>query len=50
MDASHLLIGTVDLKRLLTVRETGEMRNRSDWTLQPDAAPGKTRVSCIALA
>ena len=39
LDVSQWVSGTVDLARLRRVRETGEMRNYSDWSLQPGATP-----------
>ena len=39
----------VDLQRLQRVRETGEMRNSTDWALQPGAAPLVDKVEVVAL-
>jgi hypothetical protein len=37
LDRPQWVAATVDLARLRRVRETGEMRNYSDWSLQPGA-------------
>jgi predicted amidohydrolase len=39
----------VDLERLRAVRACGEMRNASDWPLQPGAAPLAQHVEVVAL-
>lgn len=39
VDRPDLVLGDVDLERLERVKRTGEMRNASDWPLQPGAAP-----------
>jgi predicted amidohydrolase len=39
----------IDLQRLQRVRETGEMRNSADWSLQPGAAPLVDKVEVVAL-
>jgi predicted amidohydrolase len=43
------VIGSVDLGRLVAVRESGEMRNARDWTLQPGAAPLLQHVRVVDL-
>ncbi len=40
---------TIDLDRLRRVRSTGEMRNFSDWSLQPGAVPLQAHVECVRL-
>ena len=35
LNAAQWVTGTVDLSRLSHVRETGEMRNFADWSMQP---------------
>ena len=39
----------VDLARLQRVKETGEMRNSTDWAAQPGAAPLASKVEVVAL-
>jgi predicted amidohydrolase len=39
----------VDLPRLQRVRETGEMRNSTDWALQPGATPLLDKVEVVSL-
>lgn len=39
----------IDLDRLRRVRETGEMRNYADWSLQPGAAPLSRPVEIVSL-
>ena len=39
----------VDLARLQRVKETGEMRNSTDWTAQPGAAPLAANVEVVSL-
>jgi predicted amidohydrolase len=41
--------GTIDLARLRRVRDTGEMRNRFDWDLQPGAPGAKVKVERVDL-
>jgi predicted amidohydrolase len=43
------IYANVDLQRLQRVRETGEMRNSTDWALQPGAAPLVDKVEVVAL-
>jgi predicted amidohydrolase len=49
MDEPHLLVATVDLAHLARVRETGEMRNRLDWPLQPGARSFEGPVDIVTL-
>jgi predicted amidohydrolase len=42
--------GEVDLARLRQLRETGEMRNWRDWSLQSGAAPLSGSVEIVAVA
>lgn len=44
MDAPGWIDGTIDFDALLALRNGGEMRNRSDWMLQPDAAEVANRL------
>ncbi|MEQ1577911.1 MAG: carbon-nitrogen hydrolase family protein [Hyphomicrobium sp.] len=37
LNAAQWVTGTIDLSRLQRVRETGEMRNYADWSVQPGA-------------
>jgi predicted amidohydrolase len=39
----------VDLARLQRVKQTGEMRNSTDWNAQPGAAPLAAKVEIVAL-
>jgi predicted amidohydrolase len=39
----------VDLARLQRVKQTGEMRNSTDWTAQPGAAPLAATVETVSL-
>ncbi len=43
------VVGQIDLDRLARVRETGEMRNFADWSLQPGAAELVSGVERVAL-
>jgi predicted amidohydrolase len=43
------LYGDVDLARLRAVRASGEMRNATDWPLQPGAAPLAKGVEIVSL-
>jgi len=40
----------VDLERLAEIKATGEMRNATDWPLQPGAAPLAQHVDVVALS
>jgi predicted amidohydrolase len=40
---------SIDLDRLRRVRETGEMRNYADWSVQPGAAPLSASVDTVVL-
>ncbi len=40
----------VDLARLAAIKQSGEMRNATDWPLQPGAAPLAHRVEIVPLA
>jgi predicted amidohydrolase len=50
LNVAQWITATVDLDRLKTVRESGEMRNFTDWALQPGARGGKADVEIIHLA
>ena len=43
------VVGTVDLAHLRKVRQTGEMRNSQDWTLQPGAPMASVTVEKVCL-
>jgi predicted amidohydrolase len=49
MNRAEWVSAAVDLARLRRLRTTGEMRNFSDWRLQPGAAPLAGPVEVIAL-
>ena len=49
LNKAEWVTGTVDLARLRRVRETGEMRNRFDWNLQPGAPAATVKVEKISL-
>ena len=49
LNKAEWVTGTVDLARLRRVRETGEMRNRFDWNLQPGAPASKVKVERVDL-
>ncbi len=49
LNKAEWVTGTVDLARLRRVRETGEMRNRFDWNLQPGAPAAKVMVERVDL-
>lgn len=50
LNAAEWVTATVDLARLKLVRETGEMRNFSDWPLQPGAPQTPVTVEVVCLA
>jgi predicted amidohydrolase len=49
LNAPQWVYADVDLARLQRVRETGEMRNSSDWAAQPGAAPLSGKVELVPL-
>lgn len=49
LDRPMWVTGTVDLARLRRVRATGEMRNYSDWALQPGAGGLALAVEQVSL-
>ena len=49
LNKAEWVTGTIDLARLKRVRETGEMRNFHDWSLQPGAPMSTVKVEKISL-
>ena len=49
LNKAEWVTGTIDLARLRRIRDTGEMRNRFDWDLQPGAPTAKVQVEKISL-
>jgi predicted amidohydrolase len=49
LNVAQWITATIDLDRLKTVRESGEMRNFTDWALQPGARGGKADVEIVHL-
>jgi predicted amidohydrolase len=49
LNAAEWVTATVDLARLRRIRETGEMRNFADWSLQPGAPMTTVPVERISL-
>jgi predicted amidohydrolase len=49
LNVAQWITATIDLDRLKTVRESGEMRNFTDWALQPGAQGGKADVEIVHL-
>ena len=43
------VVGEIDLARLRKLRTSGEMRNFTDWTVQPGATPLSGRVETVRL-
>jgi predicted amidohydrolase len=48
-DAPQWVYADVDLARLQRVKQTGEMRNSTDWAAQPGAAPLAGKVEAVPL-
>lgn len=49
MNAAEWVSATIDLARLKRIRETGEMHNFEDWTLQPGAPMTRVAVEMVSL-
>lgn len=49
LNVAQWITATINLDRLKTVRESGEMRNFADWALQPGAPGGKADVEIVRL-
>lgn len=49
LNAAQWVAGAVDLQRLRDVRRSGEMRNFSDWSLQPGIGAQALQAECIRL-
>ena len=49
LNAADWVTATIDLARLRRLRDTGEMRNCSDWALQPGAPMTKVDVEVVSL-
>ncbi len=49
MNAAEWVTATIDLARLKRIRETGEMHNFEDWTLQPGAPMTRVEVEAVSL-
>jgi len=49
LDQAQWVTATVDIARLRRVRETGEMRNSHDWSLQPGAPAAHVAVERVLL-
>ena len=49
LNKAEWVTGTIDLARLRRIRDTGEMRNRFDWNLQPGAPGAAVKVETISL-
>ncbi|MGL4395748.1 MAG: carbon-nitrogen hydrolase family protein [Hyphomicrobium sp.] len=49
LNAAQWVTGTIDLERLARVRESGEMRNYRDWSLQPGAPSARVAVETVSL-
>ncbi len=49
LNKAEWVTGTIDLARLRHVRDSGEMRNRFDWNLQPGAPMAKVKVERVDL-
>ncbi len=49
MNAAEWVSATIDLARLKRIRETGEMHNFEDWTLQPGAPMSRVTVETVSL-
>jgi predicted amidohydrolase len=49
LNAAQWVSGEIDLARLRQLRTSGEMRNFSDWTLQPGAPMTRVTVEKVAL-
>lgn len=50
LNAAEWVTAEIDLARLARVRETGEMHNFGDWSLQPGAPAAKVDVEIVKLA
>ena len=49
LDAPQWVSASIDLARLRRLRDTGEMRNAHDWSLQPGAPAAKVSVETVVL-
>ncbi len=49
LNAAQWVTASIDLGRLRRVRETGEMRNFADWSLQPGAPAGAVPVEAVVV-
>ena len=49
LNKAEWVTATIDLARLRRVRDSGEMRNRFDWDLQPGAPGAKVAVEKVCL-
>jgi hypothetical protein len=49
LNAAEWVTAKIDLARLRRVRETGEMRNFSDWSNQPGSPMSKVEVETVSL-
>lgn len=49
LNKAEWVFAAIDLARLKRVRDTGEMRNRHDWALQPGAPMSKVAVETVSL-
>lgn len=49
LDQAEWVTATIDIARLRRVRETGEMRNSHDWSLQPGAPAAHVAVERVLL-
>ena len=49
LNKAEWVTGTIDLARLRRIRDTGEMRNRFDWNLQPGAPGAAVKVEPVDL-
>lgn len=49
LNAAEWVTAKIDLARLRHVRETGEMRNFADWSLQPGAPMARVDVETVSL-
>ena len=49
LNAAEWVTAEIDIARLTRVRETGEMHNFGDWTIQPGAPTPKVAVEVVKL-
>lgn len=49
LNKAEWVVGTIDIKRLKELRESGEMRNFMDWTSQPGSTSLASKIEKVSL-